>query len=286
MIKNYQEYAQPTGIIRMLEKKLLTDVDFKRMMSLDAQEARWLVKANYMPELDTTSIGAAVKSLEAELPRIYTLMYELSPDAIIVDIPRQVYVYHNARVVKKAAITGGNADNLLIMGEYGDNSLELPDITDPQKLDIEIDRQRLTKQLEMAESTGVEYIIEYYKLCIDFYNLKAFFRARAVKRPTLDMLIDGGHVDVALYRELWDKPTNAVKEKLYYKYYGKWAAEGIDKTESAARMAAFEAVFDGVLSEHIAKARYVGFGPEVIFAFIIAKENELKQFRRIIGKRA
>ncbi|GHU77503.1 ATP synthase subunit C [Clostridia bacterium] len=274
------DYASITGYLRVLEKRLLqSDAALRLIDAKDAEETVKLLATS--TTLDFSSLTRPEdyeEVIRAELKRVYAEMANLAPDKSVVDIILSKYDYHNVKVALKSKFLGKSHDRLYLdytgisPADIKERTDKLPahivdalvlgektftDSKDPQKLDIALDKHMFAHQRELAEKTGSEFLTEYVKLSIDFYNLKTFIRVKSMGREL-------GFLKYAL-----------VREGTSYDYF----TQNFDKADDFGEL---EKLKGGALTAHIKKSKYIAFGPEILLSYIFSKENEARQIRIIL----
>jgi V/A-type H+-transporting ATPase subunit C len=248
--------------------------------------------------------------LQAKLAETYERLYQLCAEPEFVDILNQKYIFHNLKVLVKASVSDyakANSENLysgvsritpetMEAGEKGGCpdylskarlSMEeaFAGTKDPQAIDMEADRLMFKRMLELAEQKGNEFVLKFVRMTIDLYNLKLLMRVKNMQkgpRFLQDALIEGGETGTDMMRGAYDKPFDVIAAGSYYKYYGdavKTAEEDFNKAQNYSTL---EKMSDNLLTAHISSSKYIACGPEPLFAYIVARENEIRQIRIVV----
>lgn len=261
--------------------------------------------------------------LKDGLKKLYDKMYKLSKHREVIDIPAAKYDFHNLKVALKSKYTNKERDTLYscisdvnpsdikdFINEpkssknedfYGDKEAALPshltdaledagnvyqEKKDPGIIDIVLDRHMFAHMLMLCEKVSNPFITEYVQLSIDFYNIKTLMRVKNMQKGSRflnESLIPGGLTDTDFFLENYDKSTDALTSIFYYKYFGDIMKNGMEEYSKTGNYSGLERVFDDYLMEYVKKAKYIAFGPEVLFAYLISKENEIRQIRILIS---
>jgi V/A-type H+-transporting ATPase subunit C len=153
---------------------------------------------------------------------------------------------------------------------------------DPQEIDLILDRLMFQHMLSLCERLENEFITEYVRLSIDFYNIKTLMRVKNMQKGSRflnECLVPGGLTDKSFLLENYDKPPDALASVFYYKYFGEPVKKGLESYAKTGNFSNLEKLFDNYLIEYVKKAKFIPFGPEVLFAYIVSKENEIRQIR-------
>lgn len=311
------DYAQGVVMARVYEKKLLDKGKIDKMIDAkDAEEAfKVLLDSEYSKSIDGVE---GVKDYEIllknETARVFKQGADMLKDKRILEILSLKYDYHNLKTMVKGKVSGKNLDNLFIYssennpekirlqfesGHFTDTKSEFSkalklaeekynDTGDPQIIDIIMDKAYYSHLKEIADSLGVELFCDYVSASIDFYNVTTMLRAMRMGKSQNflnEVLVDGGGISVAklvsLSREDFDRLALALKsEKI-----GRSLVDCIDAYKENESITVVDNIKDVYLSRLNSDSRFISFGPEPIFAYLVAKEKEISIIRMImVGK--
>lgn len=311
-------FTQAVARLRVLEKRLLNELKFERMM--DSSSAMEAIKV--LQETEYSAFMGNVKKpedydllLKEELKRVYDLMYEVSPDKSIVDIMSLKYDYHNLKVLLKGKILDKDLDYLLMdSGSIKVERLKLLIATedykvlpkfmkeafleaeksfftdkDPQKIDTIIDRYMYKDLVEKTQSSEYDFIEEYMKSNIDFINVRTYIRLKKQQKPFKffsGVYIEGGSIKEEFFFKNYENSLENIMDEIpSYIKYNDVIKKGIEDYITTARLSSFEKLWEDYIMKKAKEAKYVNFGPEPIISYIIAKETEIKLLRIImVGK--
>lgn len=303
------KFVQSSSWIRVLEKRLLTHQFFIRLSDAPTLKdaLRMLNDTIYQPFIAKLEKETDYeKALSQELVRSYKEIYEISPSRIPIDFCALKYFYHNLKVMAKEYAKGEDLSHLYVpVGEYdifglrqllkenriGKNeylqelkeTLEIYDKTNrPSDIDIYLDRCYFKALLKLADEADENLFYSYVKDTIDFKNIRSLMRANAEGADLeflQDILIDGGniykdHFYNYLNTEI-DPDSKLFKYSNIYKYVKK-GTESFDKRKSLAK---FELLVDNQMVDLIKDVKKITYGPEIVFAYVLAKEIELRNLR-------
>ncbi len=310
-------FAQAVARLRVLETRLLNKVKIERM--IDSASAGDVLKI--LQENEYASLMGNVKRaedynilLKEELKRVYSLMYKVSPDPIIVDIMSLKYDYHNIKVMLKGRALDKNLSHMLIpVGtvkieklkfymkamEYKELNPKMreaiieadkvyQELNDPQKIDIILDRHMYVDMLTKAKETKNDFIIDYVKSSIDFSNIKSIIRLKKQEKDVNffnEVILNGGDIDSGVLLSSFNEPIENMATKFSSSKYGEVVRSGLEEYIKTGKLSSLEKLSENYIMKNLKAAKYVTFGPEPIFAYIAAKETEIKIIRIImVGK--
>lgn len=310
-------FTQAVARLRVLETRLLNKLKIERM--IDSASADDVLKI--LQENEYASLMGNVKRaedynilLKEELKRVYSLMYKISPEPIIVDIMSLKYDYHNIKVMLKGRAIDKDLSHMLIpIGtvnieklkfymkamEYKELNPEMrqavietekvyQELNDPQKIDIILDRYMYADMLTKAKETENDFIIDYVKRSIDFSNIKSIIRLKKQQKDVNffnEVILSGGDIKSDVLLRAFSEPIENMAAKFSSSKYGEVVRIGLEEYIRTGKLSSLEKLSENYIMKDLKAAKYVTFGPEPIFAYIVAKETEIKIIRIImVGK--
>jgi len=295
-------YAYITGRIRALEARLLDKLKMERMIAATSAKAS-------LSELEETDYGPYVSQLKDinnfedllydELKRLYSFIDKGSLDKELTDLFRLRYDFHNLKVFLKNKFKekplsleelpfinlgtiepfkiGGAKEFLQIQKEA---TRAFKENKKPQDIDIILDKEYYRLCIAKAEEAGNEFVVNLFQKEIDLVNIKTFFRCRTLKRNKnffSRVFIGEGTLAKQLFLEFYEKGENAFLRKLSFTPYAK-AVMGYEKEG----LRGLELSCDNFFLECLKKTKLITAGLEVLIAYLIAKENEIKLLRSVL----
>ena len=310
-------FTQAVARLRVLETRLLNKVKIERM--IDSTSAEEVLKI--LQETEYASLMGIVKRaedynllLKGELNRVYSLMYSVSPYPAIVDIMSLKYDYHNIKVMLKGKALDKDLSHMLIpvgtvdiekLKSYmiTDDYKELnpsmreailkaeevyQELKDPQKIDIILDKYMYIDMLARAKDTKNSFIIDYVVRSIDFSNIKSVVRLKKQEKHLKflkEVILTGGDIASDILIRAFDEPIENMAAKFAPSKYGEVVRLGLEEYIKSGKLSLLEKFSENYIMKDLKTAKYITFGPEPIFAYIAAKETEIKIIRIImVGK--
>lgn len=308
------DFIQAVTRTRVLEKRLLSSAKIDRM--IEAKDIGEVFKT--LNETDYSSAVAEITRdedyeniLSHELKRVYKLMREVTKDQVVVDLMALKYDYHNLKVLVKERKLNKDLSNLYIPigstdfqkikdgfleGNFKDIQPEFREaieavvkdfeITkDPQRIDMIFDKFYIEHLYKMAVAADVELFINYVKDMIDFINIKSSIRLKRQGKDMSffeDVLLPNGNIDkdIILFT-LNDSIENMINRFKNYRI-SPGLIKGLESYKTTNRLSDLEKYMDNYLVDINKPSKYVNFGPEPIFSYIVAKEAEIKALRIIM----
>lgn len=310
-------YTQAISRLKVLETRLIERTKMDRMIdSPTAEDAlKILQESEYSIHLGKIKRAEEYEVLlKDELKRVYSLMYEVTPVKLLIDIMSVRYDYHNLKVLLKAGQLNTSLDYLLVdvgtiptekMKSYLENEqyVDFPPIMreglertiakyqaekDPQLIDILLDTTMYRHMLALAKDLDEPFISNYLKISVDLINLKTLFRVKKQnkERDFLEtVLLPGGQLDRDVFINGLHETMDSLTQRLSYTDYFNVLRLSVEDFAKTGRINIFEKLSDDFLMEFVKKSKFISFGPEPLLAYLIAKETEIKNIRIImVGK--
>lgn len=308
------DFIQGVTRTRVLETRLLSKAKIDRM--IEAKDIGEVFKILNETEYSNAVAGITRNEdyeniLSHELKRVYKLMREISKEQIVVDLMALKYDYHNLKVLIKGKKLNKDLSHLYIpigstdFQKIKDGFLEgnLKDVQpefkeaieavlkdfeitkDPQRIDLIFDKFYFKHLYNMAVSTEIELFINYVKDMIDFINIKSSIRLKKQGKDMgffEDVLLPNGNIDkdIILF-SLNDSIENIINRFKNSRISPK-LIKGLESYKTTDRLSDLEKYMDDYLVEINQPSKYVNFGPEPIFSYLVAKEAEIKTLRIIM----
>lgn len=320
---NNQSYPYAMGRVRAVERKMLTRGQFDRMIEArSAEDAfRILHEAEYGGAEPDAQFAARdyERVLEAEGGKLAAFIAEISPEPGLLNIFLLRFDYHNLKVLLKAEFQNIAGDLLLsasgvippeklthIVRERTFSDLPAPmaagaedaigaymqsvtiQAPDPQAIDIKLDQAMYAHMLGEAQKLGSPFIEQLIKVYIDIANIGAFLRVREMHKSADFLraaLIPGGGADHGLFARYLQENLDGFTGAMQYTTYGALCADGVRGYLATGSLTAFERYADDYVNAYIQKAKLFPAGLEIIAAYYVARQAEIKNVRIVmVGK--
>lgn len=300
--KKDTEYLSISARIRAMETRLLTRERLERMVDArdNGEALKVLAECGY-GELNAADPAGLERSLSQARERLFAELEAAIPDGRMLDLFRVKYDYHNAKVLLKAAVSGQDAQRLLLRGgrydpeepeQWGSFFLRaveeartcLEQTGDPQQADLLLDKACFREMGLLAKECGSEFLQGYVRLAIDAANLRSRVRCARLEKDydfLKQVLMEGGSVSVDALLRARDvgEPfrVGPLRE----------AAQLADQLAkpNAGALTVFERECDNALMAYQEKARRTPFGEEVVAGYLFAREAELTAIRTVMAGR-
>ncbi len=314
-------YIFAVGKIRVLETYLLNNQQVVRLLETKDAKALWEELAN-VPDYEE-HLGQLKDPhefevlLDLELKRVYDLIFSLDPDRQVLNLLALRHDFHNCKALSKGQFLGEEADLALselglypikeweqiLAGEGAGQSELIPaDLLQvirgvQAKLEGEEDLrlrdlfwdQALYRYLHrQLQATKNVFAQAWLRMRIDCLNLAALMRCKQQKahKRTLDRaLLDHGFVPREQLLSAYDGALEELPSRFAASPYAELLQDGVQAYQKEGSFSSWEKLVDDFEIEFLKQSRLVALGVEPLFAYLLAKENEVKVLRiLLVGK--
>jgi len=159
-----------------------------------------------------------------------------------------------------------------------------------QMIDIVIDQEMFEELYRLALAEKRRFLKEFVMISIDIANLKIFLRSKILGKGldfVAESLIEHGTLPKQLFLALFPDSWEGIIGRFRATRYANLFVEGWREAMERGSLNHFDAVADNFLLNLAKHGKRVSLGPEPVFGYTLAKENEIKIIRIIlIGKLA
>lgn len=298
------DYASVVPMIKVWESKLLNNSFYEKLIDTSSLE-------DCVKVLQETPYGGYIKldNIESSLEEMYLKEYTALKSMVqcegILSMMSLKYDYHNIKTLIKSQIL--NKDFSYILSPCGmidknflskcikDNELKELDslyreaiedayclyekFKDFQEIDIALDKRMFNHMKVYLKKIDSEFVEEYLIALIDLTNIKTSLRISKMKGNKTflkKVLLEGGSIEPSIYEAILSDGINDITSKLLHTKY----SEVINKNITS--LSEIEILIDDYITNKIKAAKLIGLGVEPVFAYLYAKEIELKNLRIIL----
>jgi len=307
------DYGQSVVTIRILEKRLLTRNRLERMIEAQTPEEvlKLLGETEYSQDMaDIHGSQDYEIILKRETERVFSIVRNMIKNTGIVDVLSLKYDYHNLKVLLKSKITGKDFSSLLMQAgtidaskfkvKFETQSNDLPqeimeaidevqkdfeENNNPQRIDIIVDKHYFRNLSRLAKEIDVKVITDYVEGLIDFQNMITLFRVQKQKRDARfleTVIFEGGTISKNKIVASINDNTDTILNKFKKEKLGTYLVKGLEAFSETKRLSELEKISDNYLMELNKESKYVVFGPEPLFTYLVAKEREINAVRMIM----
>ncbi|WP_073507782.1 V-type ATPase subunit [Streptobacillus notomytis] len=286
---NRNDFILPVSIIKIQEKKLLTEQKLIRM--IETNTLKDILKTLNDTEYAFSMAGVTndemyEKILFNETKKVFNFVRELAKkEQGIIDLIALKYEYQNLKLRLKNDYSNSDLEkHILDTGmkkvDFENKLLIAKKEKDLQKASILLDKMYLADVYRNSRDLNEEIFIKYSNIVIDKYNMVTFLRLKKQNKNidfVENMFVDGGSISKDDIIKVYENDTYLpVFKKLTIAKY--W-----DRFEKDSNISEIEKMFDNMIINLAIDYRNVIIGPEPIFTYIIAKEYEMKALRLIMS---
>lgn len=286
---NRNDFILPVSIVKIKEKKLLTEQKLIRM--IETNTLKDILKTLNDTEYAFAMAGVTSDEMYEEIlfnetKRVFEFVRELAKDEQgIVDLIALKYEYQNLKLRLKNDYSNSNLEKHILDTGIKRQNLEknlllVSKEKDLQKASILLDKMYLEDIDKLSKELNEDIFREYSKIVIDKYNFITFLRLKK-QNKNIDFIenifVNGGSITKEELIKIFENDTYLplFKKNTIAKYW--------DKFEKDRNISDIEKMFDNMVIDLALKYRNITIGPEPIFTYIIAKEYEMKALRLIMS---
>ena len=155
----------------------------------------------------------------------------------------------------------------------------------PQRIDIIVDKHYFRNLSRLAKKINVKVITDYVEGLIDFQNMITLFRVQKQKRDARfleTVIFEGGTISKNKIVASINDNTDTILNKFKKEKLGTYLVKGLEAFSETKRLSELEKISDNYLMELNKESKYVVFGPEPLFTYLVAKEREINAVRMIM----
>jgi V/A-type H+-transporting ATPase subunit C len=253
--------------------------------------------------------------LRNEERRLLDLVDSLSLDRDVSDILRLGHDFHNLKVALREKISERDLGDLYTdLGRFDEEEIrepvksDMPDTLpailadaakealeaivasrDPGDADIIIDKAMFSRFLTVAAGYGGPFMGGIVRTWMDIANIRTFMRARYLgleARELPGLLIEGGFVKLSDFSEIYQFTLDEILGRFEFSPYRRAVEVGGAAAEKSGSFVPLEREFDNVVISLLRITRYFTFGLEVVIAYALMKQIEIKTLRLVLAAKA
>lgn len=281
------DFITVSSYIRTLESRLLTKSKLDSLLSLHnfSEVAKGLSQDTDYNFTTVSNLDQAEAVLREEWERVCIMLYKMSPHKAAVDIMLLPYEFHALRRAMKedSSKTKGISPLSENMRKLGLEAAAMEE--NNQWKEIFLDKKMFESMKIRSKELNSQFISEQVQMKIDFYNIKAMLRAREMNQDSSFFefcYVKGGRLGKEVFIHNYSLPFSALAASFSNKYCSAEVHKGLEAYEINHNFSELETLFHNSLIKHLKNAKLISFGPEILYAYLTAKENEIRQIRLLL----
>lgn len=313
MANKKEEYLYLTALLRAREARMLTRDKAERMLEAPSfdEAAKLLTDCGYK-DMSGMNAKEVDMTLNERRAAEFAELARMAPNALLVDVFRMKYDYHNAKTIIKSEAEGIERPDL--MSDSGrlspqtlteafreEKYLGIPTLLadamitakntlarsgNPQQADFILDRAYFEELFRDAEKLDSKFLSGYARTMIDSANLRSAVRTLRMHKDAdflRTALIPGGSVSPE--RLVMSSVSGEGLAVLFASTILETAASLGAAAASGGTMTKFELECDNAVTAYLTNARLIAFGEEPVIAYLAALEGEITTIRMILTGR-
>lgn len=305
-------YAYPSAKLRVLENKLLNEIDIERMADAPdlASAFKVLNDTDYADNLLEVEPAEYRKALHEDFHQEFSLLKSITPSETLF---RLLYInrdFANLKALFKAKYHGISVDGLLnedslfpvslvqkyilegkdegIDSEFKKIIVEAIESLDknnkPYTIDLLMAKLYFAEALRLAKKTHSQLIVNLVKTQIDNANILTWLRAKRLQHLNINIekkLIPGGTIDTAELIKNYSADNKDIRP-LIVNAYDKAVVQSFDQFIEKDLLFDFEKALENYRTRLARSAKMIAYGPEIIYAYHLAKQVAVSNIRIIM----
>lgn len=307
------EYLFLSSNIRAQESRMIGQQSLTKMIAAKTPEEAYKVvtDAGIGTDYDYKDFAAA---LDDELAATYSRLEGSAPDPEMFQIFRYKYDGHNLKTMVKAYVAGidplelmmplGTVDPHVLVNGFREEKKDviLPHLaeayekakdvlaktSDPQMVDVIIDRAVLEEMVEHVNQYDSAFLKKLVYAYIDIANIRSFIRIKRIGKdlPFLkEVLAQGGQIPVDRYYDLYLKSFDDFFDMLSSTPYGSFLEPSFEAIKSKGTLSEFEKLCDNYTMSLLKESHFIPFGIEPVLSYLLAKESEVQAIRIVMASK-
>lgn len=299
------EFASVVPKVKVWESKLLSKSFYEKLIDTNSLEEslKVLQETPYGVYVANEDIENSLK--EAFLKECLELR-NMSQCKDIMNFISIRYDYHNIKTLIKSQILNkdfsyilspfGSIDKEVLSEKFNNNDLKELDenfrtsieegialyevLKDFQEVDIYLDKKMFEHMNVFVNNINTPFVTDYFESLIDLTNIKTVLRLVKMNKEKSylsKVLIKNGGIEDSIFESILMDGVESASTRLSHTKYADLMREKITS------LGEFEKLVDDYITKNMKSAKLVGLGVEPIFAYLYAKDIELKNLRIILA---
>lgn len=305
-------YNYACAKIRALEPKILDKTDIERMVDAPDFNAAFKVldDTDYADNLLEVKPVDYRQALSDDYRQLYELLKDVTPDPKLFKLIFLERDLVNIKLLFKAKYFGINIDDSLkenavyppralkefifnkkdvgldeeIKNLITEANKQLSEDSRPDSIDSVLTQKYFILLQKLAEKIGNPFIINLVKIQINSANLITWLRAKRLnldKNKLAEKLIIGGDIYLKKLIDLYTEEIKSLRP-LINAFYDKIILASFDNYCEKNLLFEFEKALEDYKTRFCQKAQLIAAGPEVVYAYHLAKQNAVANIRIIM----
>lgn len=281
------DFITVSSYIRTLENRLLTKSKLESLLSLHnfSDILKGLSQDTDYNFISVSNLDQAELILKEEWKRVCEMLYQVTPHKEAVQIMLLPYEFHALRQTMKEEMSQSHK-TIQLSEEMKKIRSEAEALEGNNQIkEMFLDRKMYESMIKISQVLNSDFITEQIQMKIDFYNIKTMFRAREMKKESAffeSCYVKGARLSKDVFLHNYSAPFSAVAASFSNKYCNVEVQKGLEAYENIHNFSELETLFQNSLINHLKNAKLISYGPEVMYAYLMAKENEIRQIRLLL----
>ena len=303
-------YGHQTARVRVLEMHMLSRAILSDMAEAEnfEQAVDLLAAGEYALHHGGKSLADIENMLKLRRSAVRRLFDELMIDKPIVELFKSRSDFANLRLALRRVlakkplgndyIVEGNvspqvfghvfeSENYELLPDYMAEAAERAIVAYYQNKDIRwvdytIDRLQAEYNLKEARRLKSVFLLSLFRIQIDLTNIRTMLRLKFTESQQRDVFLKGGYVGLDKLEQGLELDYESAGQVFFATPYGELVETGANYLKSNSSFLAVEGQCENYLTGFLKTTIQITTGPQPIIAYLLMKENEIRNVRLIL----
>jgi len=302
-------YIFQTAQVRVYEMAMLSRSTLLDMANADSLErAADLLSGTEYALQAGRDFSLVEQALQARRTAVRAMFAELMLDKPVVELFRAQDDFANLRLAVRRMLTGkplgkdysqdGNLapeafeeafaqDSEMVLPAYIQQAVDRSVLgyyqdKDIRRVDYAIDAVQAEHNLKRAKQLGSIFLTGLFRIQIDLTNIRTMLRLKFTGAEKRSVFLEGGYVDLERYSHGLDLGYEALGPLFFVTPYHRVVEVGAAYVASNKSFLKLEQQCDEHLTGFLKTSAQITTGPQPIIAYLLMKENEIRNVRLIL----
>lgn len=304
------QYAFETARVRALELQMLTRAVFHDMANAEnfEQAAELLSGTEYALPSSGKNFAEVQSTLQHQRTVVRELFCDFMLDKSVVELFKTRDDFANLRLALRRVVTekpigsdyssDGNVSTELFEQVFAEDNYELfPDYMqaaseqavlayyqnkDIRRIDFEIDRFQAEYNLKEAARLKSIFLLGLFRIKIDLTNILTMLRLKFTESEQRKVFLQGGFIELERFLLGLDLGYEALGPLFFVTPYHRLVEAGANYLASEKSFLKAEQQCEEHLTGFLKSTIQITAGPQPIIAFLLMKENEIRNVRLLL----
>ncbi len=156
---------------------------------------------------------------------------------------------------------------------------------DVTRVDAVVDRRQMSTCLQYAWKLRSPFLVGLFRMQADLANIRTMLRIKFTKAEHRQVFLEGGYIDIERFTHGLDLGLEALGPLFFVTPYHRIVDSGAHYLVTQGSFIRVEQLCDDYIAGYLNTTITIASGPQPIIAYLLAKEQEIRQVRLIVTAR-